>query len=195
MTICNRAFALTIVALALACAGGGPPLLAGPDDATGSISGAAATASERYYVEFRAIEDPLYGHSYIAHGRLDDSGGKATIQYADFYPRDAPNGNALIYSGPATTHPTRDMLRRKVMSVSRHTLSAQQHRRLIAAIAHARASHNTWAMLGYNCNAFVADAAKAIGLQTPGPTMPAIDFIASLRDMNGPSTTGSGRRR
>lgn len=193
MAICSRAFALAIAALA--CVAGATPLLAGPDDTTGSLPSAAAAASEHYFVEFRAIEDPLYGHSYIAYGRLDGSGGHAATQYADFYPKDAPTGNALVYSGPAKTHPTRDMLRRKVVSVSRHTLSAQQFRRLTAAIAHARASHATWSMLGYNCNAFVADAAKAIGLQAPGPTMPAIDFIASLRDMNGPSTTGRGQRR
>jgi hypothetical protein len=39
-----------------------------------------------YYVEFRVAVDGVYGHSYIAYGRLDAFGRPATATFADIHP-------------------------------------------------------------------------------------------------------------
>jgi hypothetical protein len=48
-----------------------------------------------------------------------------------------------------------------------------------------QASSPVWHAVLYNCNAFVADIAKSMGLKTPSSTllMPK-DFITQLRDLN-----------
>jgi len=43
---------------------------------------------------------------------------------------------------------------------------------------------DAWSILGYNCNDFVADVARGIGMQTPAtPALP-YDFIPTLKAMN-----------
>src|SRR4051794_36445942 len=42
--------------------------------------------ARRYYIEFRVAEAGLYGHSYVAYGRLNARGEAADVKYADLHP-------------------------------------------------------------------------------------------------------------
>jgi hypothetical protein len=68
-----------VAALLTACSFVTAPLAAGQTPAT--------RANEYpYYVEFRVAVDGVYGHSYIAYGRLNALGRPATATYADIHP-------------------------------------------------------------------------------------------------------------
>src|SRR5712671_5536445 len=45
-----------------------------------------AKSSGGYFIEFRAARIGIYGHSYVAYGRLDRFGNPDTITYADRHP-------------------------------------------------------------------------------------------------------------
>ncbi len=47
---------------------------------------ATVSAAHHYYIEFRVAVDGVYGHSYVAYGRLNARGQHATATYADIHP-------------------------------------------------------------------------------------------------------------
>ena len=71
-------------------------------------------------------------------------------------------------------------------------LTEPEYRRLVAHMKQMQASSPLWHAVLYNCNAFVADIAKYMGLKTPFSTlqMPK-EFITSLRELN----TGPGSQK
>ena len=70
---------LLVVALLVNCS-----VVTAPVWAAGQTE--AQTNEYPYYVEFRAALDGVYGHSYIAYGRLITLGRPATAAYADIHP-------------------------------------------------------------------------------------------------------------
>jgi len=73
-----------------------------------------------YYVEFRVAVDGVYGHSYIAYGRLDRLGQPASATYADIHPTGDFLGMVLghFFSMKAATIPEKDTLRLRPLSAS-----------------------------------------------------------------------------
>src|SRR5215469_6396570 len=69
-----------------------------------------------YYVEFRVAVDGVYGHSYIAYGRLDAFGRPATANYADIHPTGDLPSMVLGHFLPmeAATVPEKDTLGYKI---------------------------------------------------------------------------------
>jgi hypothetical protein len=51
-------------------------------------------------------------------------------------------------------------------------------------VIHIRAAHHSWSVLAYNCNDFVADVARGMGMQTPVTLSPPYDFIPKLQAIN-----------
>ena len=155
-----------------------------PARADGVRPGEAAGHS--YYVEFRAAENGVYGHSYLAHGRLDRLGRPATAHYADVHPTGELPSAVLGHFLPmnATTQPDPETLRLPVVSRYRLALNTQQYQHLIMAIARTRAAVQGWSILGYNCNDFIADVARSMGLRAPNPLTRPYHFIPELRRMN-----------
>ena len=84
----------------------------------------------------------------------------------------------------AATTPEMDTLGRKIASRFRRVLTAADYHRLNAMIAHTRAAGHAWSILAYNCNDFVADVARGIGMQTPTTLSLPYDFISMLKAMN-----------
>lgn len=149
-----------------------------------------ATASGAYYVEFRVATIGAYGHSYVAYGRLNAQGQPAEHRYADLH----PVGNyALMALGhlvpvPATTKWDPDVEKLPVSSSWRHRLTAAEYNKLSAAVQRSRTNPNTtWNAVTNNCNHYVADLAKAIGLRTPSDFQVSYTFIPALRDLNDPA--------
>lgn len=156
-----------------------------------SISDAAQTQPSQakvypYYVEFRAAVDGVYGHSYIAYGRLDSLGRPSTTTYADIHPTGDFPSMVLGHFFPmeAATFPEKETLGYKLASHFRRPLSAALYKRLMSVVARIRAARHSWSILAYNCNDFVADVARGIGMQTPTTLSRSYDFIPRLKAMN-----------
>lgn len=139
-----------------------------------------------YYIEFRVAENGPYGHSYIAYGRLGATGRPISAAYADIHPTghftEMVLGHFLLME--AETRPDRDSLGRKLASRFRRTLTAAEYHRLTAVIARVRAADHNWNILIYNCNDFVADVARGIGMRVPTTLSLPYDFIPMLQAMN-----------
>lgn len=139
-----------------------------------------------YYVEFRTAVDGVYGHSYIAYGRLDTLGKPATAAYADIHPI---GGFASMVLGhfsamAASTNPEQDTLGHDLASRFRLRLTAAEYGRLRSVIARIRAAHHSWSILAYNCNDFVADVARGMGLKTPTTLSSPYAFTPMLQSVN-----------
>jgi hypothetical protein len=67
----------------------------------------------------------------------------------------------------AATSPEKDTLGCKIATRFRRPLTAAEYGRLNSVISHIRAARHSWSVLAYNCNDFVADVARGMGMQTP----------------------------
>jgi hypothetical protein len=130
--------------------------------------------------------DGVYGHSYIAYGRLESLGRPATASYADIHPTGDFPSMVLGHFFPmeAATFPEKETLGYKLASRFRRLLTAAEYRRLKLVIVHLRAAHHSWSVLGYNCNDFVADVAREMGMQTPTTLSLPYKFIPTLQAIN-----------
>jgi hypothetical protein len=158
-------------------------------------STASRQSSTPYYIEFRVATIGTYGHSYVAYGRLNAQGQPADRKYADLHPR----GNyALMAIGhvlpvPANTKWDPEVLTLKVASSYRRKLTATQYQKLLAAIRKSEADKDRyWNAVTNNCNHYVGELARAVGLKTPGNFQVSYAFIPALRDLNEPQRSGAG---
>lgn len=120
-------------------------------------------------VEFRARTGPdIVGHTFIAYGRVADDYSIADEKAAGLYPKDNIGGFVFGITGTESTM-TPVALDELIPPsiVYRHRLTADQYARLLAAIEEARADPPDWSWTGYNCNSFVADMARVVGLKVP----------------------------
>jgi hypothetical protein len=189
MRLLNSAvLALAFVVLSGACAQSqGQPLSDRSDVSPAASRTAPNSAADRYYIDFRVAEIGTYGHSYVAFGRLDARGKPANAQYADLHPM----GNYLIMAighlvpVPANTDWDPDVLKLPVASSYFRTLNVAQFRKLEAALREARANKQPyWNALTNNCNHFVAQLARAIGLRAPSDLKLSYAFVPALRELN-----------
>jgi hypothetical protein len=157
------------------------------DSEHGADARTAAASPTGYYIEFRAARIGLYGHSYVAYGRLNARGQPAESHYVDLHPM----GNyAVMAIGhlvpvPANTDWDPDVLKLPVASSYRRNLSAAEYQKLLAAVQRARTNKKpTWDAVTNNCNHFVAQLATAVGLRTPNDFQFSYSFIPALRELN-----------
>jgi hypothetical protein len=147
-----------------------------------------ATQSKEYpyYVEFRVAVDGVYGHSYIAYGRLDLLGRPMTASYADIHPTGDLPSMVLGHFLPmeAATSPEKATLHYEIANRYRRPLTATEYGKLQSVITRIRAAHHSWSVLAYNCNDFVADVAHGMGMQSPMTLLLPYDFIPRLQLIN-----------
>lgn len=174
-----------------------PPLQVAAREAAGRAQVAPAasktTASRRtpsgqYAIEFRSRQALTYGHTFAVYGRIDGRGQILNPKVAGLH----PSGDSGAYTlghfvpVPAETGASEgDLDPRFVSARYRVVLSEAQYRAVEAHIDQLKANSPTWNALSYNCNSFVADIARFMGLQTPSSTllMPQ-DFVNSMRELN-----------
>ena len=128
----------------------------------------------------------MYGHSYVAYGRLDWLGRPMTTTYADIHPTGDLPSMVLGHFFPmeAATIPEKDTLHYEIASRFRQPLTAAEYGALQSVIDHIRAAHHSWSVLAYNCNDFVADVARGIGMQSPSTLLLPYGFIPRLQVIN-----------
>ena len=150
-----------------------------------------------YFVEFRVADMGVYGHSYIAYGRLSGNGKPANVQYADFHPDGGNVGLAVGHVVPVAAGMTPDpeVLKLPLNASWRLPITATQYRTLTAAVSAARADPKVWSALAYNCNSFVGDMAEVIGLKAPSSLLFANAYIPALRALNETPRTRGWRTR
>ncbi len=169
---------------------------------TGSPSATASASpavSSGYYVEFRVAEIGVYGHSYAVFGRLNARGQPADAQYADLHPTGSYLNMAVghLVPVPANTTWNPDVLKLPVASSYRKNLNAAQYAKLLAAVRRARANKQPyWNALTNNCNHFIAELARAVGLRAPTDLKVSYAFVPAMRELNetGAQAKPAGRR-
>jgi hypothetical protein len=150
---------------------------------------AAPRAAQRYYVEFRARNAASYGHTFALFGRLNAKGDIADREVAGLHPAtDSPVPWMIGHVVPvrSETGPSDGDLDDQYMTARyRVELDEAEYQKTVAFIRNLQNSSPVWHAVFYNCNAFVADIAKSLGLKTPASTMlfPA-DFINTMRELN-----------
>ena len=143
----------------------------------------------QYFIDFRARHALSYGHTFAMFGRLDSRGRIIEREVAGLHPAgDSPVPWMIGHVVPvrSETGPSDGDLEEKYVSARyRVVLSAAEYAKVTAFIRQLQANSPLWSAVAYNCNAFVADIARYMGLKTPSSTLlyPA-DFINKLRDLN-----------
>jgi hypothetical protein len=147
----------------------------------------ATSGSGPYYIEFRSRFSWDYGHTYIVHGRVGEAPTHASVAGLSPVGDDATAWVIGHYVPvPAETGWTDGDLEDKyITSRYRVLMSKEKYDRVMAYVRDLQARSHTWSAELYNCNAFVADIAKEMGLKVPASTLiyPKI-FINHMRAMN-----------
>jgi len=146
----------------------------------------AARGAAGYFVEFRAADIGVYGHSYIAYGRLNRSGQPVGVHYADFHPQGGFSGLALGHVLPVagSFEPEQETFGLPLSAVYRRSLTGSQYAHLLAAIEAAKETHHLWSAEFYNCIHFIVDMAHAVDLKAPPVMLLSAPTVKLIRAMN-----------
>jgi hypothetical protein len=157
---------------------------------------AVLNSGKRYFIEFRSRAAASYGHTYVVLGRLNARGEIAEYKIAGLHPagdrEDCENCSLLpwllghIVPVPAETGASDgDLEEEYVTARYRIMLSEAEYRKVAADIKQLQAKSAVWHAFLINCNAFGAEVAQTMGLQTPFWVQYPAEFINTLREMNG----------
>jgi len=151
------------------------------------VSQALRSQSKPYFIEFRARAAQSYGHTFAVYGRV---GQKITAdQVVGLHPfTESPipwMAGHLILVPSETGASDGDIEDQYIIARYRILLNEQDYRRVVAHMKQMQASSPVWHAVLYNCNAFVGDIAKYMGLKAPFFTllMPK-EYITQLRELN-----------
>lgn len=159
------------------------------------LSAPATHPAFSHYVEFRARPGVGgYGHSYIVHGELDNSGAMRSRNYAGLYPATETLivvGHALPVPANTAGHPD-DRDDRRVTASFRINMNRDDYARVEQIVREAQSSNALWHITLNNCNHFLGNVAGQMGLATPSsPLILPKDYVESLRSLNAGRTNGS----
>jgi hypothetical protein len=150
-------------------------------------SAAATSGSGQYYFEFRSRQAWDYGHTFVVFGRVGEPPSKKNV--AGLSPRgDDPQMWLMGHYVPVpsdTGWTDGDLEDRYITSRYRVLVSKEQYDRTVAYIRQLQAKSTTWSVELYNCNAFVADIARFMGLRVPSSSWiyPKV-FVSNMRKIN-----------
>jgi hypothetical protein len=145
------------------------------------------SGSGQYYIEFRSRYAWDYGHTYLVHGRVGETPTKDSVAGLSPVGDDATAWVIGHYVPvPAETGWTDGDLEDKYVTARyRVLMNKDEYDRDMAYIRDLQSRSHTWSAELYNCNAFVGDVAKHMGLKVPSSTLiyPKI-FVSHLRLIN-----------
>lgn len=145
------------------------------------------TGSGDYYIEFRARYAWDYGHTYLVHGRVGVAPSHDSVAGLSPVGDDSTAWVIGHYVPvPAETGWTDGDLEDKYVTARyRVLMNKDQYDRVMAYVKDLQSRSHVWSAELYNCNAFVGDVAKFMGLKVPASTLiyPKI-FVTHLRLLN-----------
>ena len=149
---------------------------------------AAPKDAQLFYLEFRARDEADgFGHSYVTLGAIDASNHAHQTLVAGFVPRSADDDYWSKFGLPVTglIGVTRSDLFRQPDARFRILINKATYLRVIATI---RKLEHTWTgyeLILHNCNSFVGEVARSVGLQAPLITAQyPVHYVAELRALN-----------
>lgn len=160
----------------------------------GSRARAVQAAPERitnrtHYIEFRSRAAASYGHTFASIGELNRDGSIATSEIVGLHPATdsvLPWMIGHIIPVPSETGPS-DGDTEEIYFTSRYriTMDKERYDELLAFVRNLQASSPAWHAVLYNCNAFIGDIARHMGLTLPSsPMLFPKDYIDELRQRN-----------
>src|SRR3954462_1262733 len=156
-----------------------------------------ASAGKAYYIEFRSRSAQSYGHTFSIYGRLNGQGKIASKAVAGLHPFSesaVPWMIGHLFLVPSETGASDgDTEDQYVTARFRVALSQAEYAKVTTFIKGLQKKSPVWHAVLYNCNAFVGDIARFMGMETPSSTMlmPA-EYINGLRDLNISRTATAG---
>src|SRR5262249_34783077 len=144
-----------------------------------------------YYVEFRARAAQSYGHTFLVHGKVGSSTKITASQVAGLHPfTESPVPwmmGHLVLVPSETGASDGDTEEIYVIARYRVLLTEGEYRKVAAYIKQHQANSPLWHAVLYNCNAWVGDVAKFMGLKTPFSSVLLYpqDYINTLKEVNG----------
>jgi hypothetical protein len=155
--------------------------------AAGNKSPVITSGAGQYYFEFRSRQAWDYGHTFVVFGRVGEAPSRNNV--AGLSPKgDDPSMWVMGHYVPVpsdTGWTDGDLEEKYITSRYRVLVSKEQYDRTVAYIRQLQAKSTTWSVEMYNCNAFVADIAKFMGLRVPASTWiyPKV-FVGNMRKIN-----------
>ena len=150
------------------------------------------SAGKRYFVEFRSRSALSYGHTFLVHGKLNANGqvGQVTKeQVAGLHPATESSVPWMIgHVIPVVSEngwSDGDTEDEYVTARYRVLLTEEEYAKVSANIRHLQKNSPLWHDVLYNCNAWVGDVAKTMGLKVPNSGLYPEDFISGLASLNG----------
>jgi hypothetical protein len=158
-----------------------------------TFSGASKTGPKRYFVEFRSRSALSYGHTFLVHGKLNANGqvGKVSKdQVAGLHPATDSSVPWMIgHLIPVVAEQgwsDGDNEDEYITAAYRITLTEQEYASVSGYIRQHQKNSPLWHAVLYNCNAWVGDVAKFMGLKVPENTLAyPEDYITKLASLNG----------
>jgi hypothetical protein len=149
----------------------------------------ARVPGKPYFIEFRSRTAVSYGHTFVFHGRLGEGNGFAGFKVAGLHPKGDDPGvymQGMMVPVPSETGASWGDLDEQYLTARFCvTLTEAEYRKAEAYIRHLQATKTTWHATTYNCNAFAADIARHIGLDSPNPNMYLPEtFIKRMAELN-----------
>jgi hypothetical protein len=196
--LCALSISVAVQVGAASAQGTAPPrtvsVAPGAQAAVNSVRPNGATtanraAGRRYYIEFRARSALTYGHTFAIYGRLGERSKIATKEVVGLHPFTESSVPWMI--GHLVPVPSEvgasdgDTEDEYVIARFRVVLNEPEYKKLLGYIAERRKNSPVWHAALYNCNAFIGDVARFMGLEVPGFIwqMPK-DYIDGIRDAN-----------
>lgn len=152
-----------------------------------------AQPGKQYFVEFRSRTAASYGHSFVFFGKLGTGGKFGKFQVAGLHPKgDDP---AVYMQGhmvpvPSDTGASNGDLDEQYLT-ARYcvVLNEAEYNKVAVFIRQLQARSKEWHAPTKNCNGFIGDVAKSMGLNAPpSPLLLPEHYVALMRDLNGGKT-------
>jgi hypothetical protein len=167
------------------------PLAATDPQVRTAAKPAAPKLATPYFIEFRARSALSYGHTFAVYGRVGQK--NPALKVAGLHPftdSSIPWMIGHLVPVPSETGASDgDTEDQYIIARYRVLLSEAEYKKLLANIKKLQDSSPVWHAVLYNCNAFVGDIAKSIGLKAPPSLQMPKEYIEDMRQIN---TNGRG---
>jgi hypothetical protein len=146
-------------------------------------------ADKPFYIEFRARNADSYGHTFSIYGKVNANGKVGNFTVAGLHPiSESPLPwmiGHLVVVPSETGASDGDSDDQYLLARFHVALSAEEFKKVVAYVKQHQKNSPMWHAVLYNCNAWVGDVAKFMGMDTPSsPLLMPADYIESLKKLN-----------